>query len=81
MSSGKVPMFKMKPQKGTLVMAVLVLLLGVLAFIDGRQDPGDLQAQDRAKLILAISIVVSGILFVISTARMWFKHLWHDRYR
>ena len=27
-----------------------------------------------------ISIVVAGLLVIVATSRMWFKHLWHDRY-
>lgn len=78
---GKVPMFKMRPHKISLVSSICVLVLGVLFFYEGHKDPGDLPAQDRAHLVLAISIVVSGLLFIISTGRMWFRHLWHDRYR
>ena len=79
--SGKVPMFKMKPHKGTLIGAIVVVLFGVLFFMDGHRDPGDLPAHDRANAVLAISIVIGGVLLIISTGRMWFKHLWHDRSR
>lgn len=78
---GKVPMFKMKPQKGTLVAAIVVLVLGIAFFFEGHRDPGDIPAHERANLILAFSIVVSGVLLIIATGRMWFSHLWHDRYR
>jgi hypothetical protein len=74
-------MFKMKPNKGTLVASGVVLLLGILFFLDSIRDPGDIAAHGRGKLMLAVSVVVSGLLFIISTGRMWFKHLWHDRYR
>lgn len=80
MHSGKVPMFKMKPQRGTLWLAIIILLLGVAAFFNGHQDPGNLAAQEQSKLVFMISVVVSGLLFIISTGRLWFKHLWHDRY-
>ena len=78
---GKVPMYKMKPNQGFLMAALLVLLLGLLFFYEGRRDPGDIPAHNRANLMLAVSIVISGLLFIVSTGRMWFKHLWHDRYR
>ena len=74
-------MFKMKPQRGTLWVSILVLVIGAVAYYDGHRDPGDISAQDRANLFLAISIVLSGILMIIATSRMWFSHLWHDRYR
>jgi hypothetical protein len=73
-------MFKMKAQRGTLWMAIIILLLGVGFFLEGHRDPGDIPAHERSNLLLALSIVVSGILLIIATSRMWFKHLWHDRY-
>ncbi|MDF7807000.1 hypothetical protein P4E94_06080 [Pontiellaceae bacterium B12219] len=73
-------MFKMRPNMGALIGAVVVFLLGGLILFESHRDPGNIPAQDRAKLIFTISIVVSGILLIISTGRMWFKHLWHDRY-
>ena len=78
---GKVPMYRMKPQKGFLFSSFVVLLLGILFFFEGKRDPGNLPAIERANFILVISIVVSGALFIIATSRMWFKHLWHDRYK
>ena len=78
---GKVPMFKMQPHKGSIVAALLVLLLGIAFFYEGHRDPGDLPAQNRAHLALAVSVVVSGLLLIIATGRMWFRHLWHDRYK
>ncbi len=80
MQSGKVPMFKMRPQRGTLWLAIVILGVGVAAYLDGHKDPGNIPAQDRSQAILAVSIVVAGILMVVATSRMWFKHLWHDRY-
>ena len=74
-------MFRMKPQPGYLAGAIVTLLLGVLLFFEGRRDPGDIPAHERANLILLVSIVISGLLFIIATSKMWFKHLWHDRYR
>ncbi len=80
MQSGKVPMFRMKPQRGTLWMAISVIILGAVAFFNGHTDPGDIPAQDRGHAFLAVSIVVSGVLLIVATSRMWFKHLRHDRY-
>lgn len=80
-SHGKVPIFKMKPHRPSLIAAAVVLMLGLLFFYEGHRDPGDIPAHERSNLVLAISVVCSGLLFIISTGRMWFKHLWHDRYR
>ena len=73
-------MFKMKPQRGTLWLSLIVLLFGVVAFFDGHKDPGDISAQERSNLVLTLSIAIAGALVIVATSRMWFKHLWHDRY-
>lgn len=70
----------MKPQQGTLWVAIIVLVLGVAAYLDGHNDPGNIAAQDRSSAALALSIIISGILMIVATSRMWFQHLWHDRY-
>lgn len=79
MQGGRVPMFKKKPMQGPMRAAIIVLLLGVLLFFEGYRDPGNISAHNRANAILALSIVGSGILIIISTGRMWFKHLQTDR--
>ena len=79
-SFGKVPMYKMKPMKGPLIGALIVFGFGVLAFYNGHRDPGDIPGQNRANIIFALSVEVAGGLFMVATGRMWFKHLWHDRY-
>jgi hypothetical protein len=70
----------MKPQRGTLWLSIIILVIGAVAFWDGHRDPGNIAAQDRSNLFLALSIIISGILMIIATSRMWFAHLWHDRY-
>lgn len=81
MHSGHVPSFRMKPRYGTLIVAVLVLLVGIMGFYDAHNDPGNLDAQSRGKLLLAVCIVIFGVLVIIATSRMWFRHLWHQRYK
>ena len=81
MRYGKVPMFKMKPQKELLWGAVFVLVLGIAFYFNGHSDPGNPSAEESGHLVLAVSIVIAGVMVVMSTAKMWFKHLWHDRYK
>ena len=78
---GRVPMFRMKLTLAPIISAVVVLIFGVAVYFDAERDPGNLPAQHRARFILAISVVISGLLIIIATARMWYKHLWHDRYK
>lgn len=56
-------------------------LLGIPFFLPGHTDPGDLPPHQRTNLLLVMCRMVSGLLLSISTARMRFRHLWHDRYR
>lgn len=77
---GKVPMFKMKPQPLPLIGALVVFVLGFLFWVEGHRDPGNIPAHGRADLAFVVSIVIAGLLFIVATSRMWFKHLWHDRY-
>lgn len=79
-AQGKVPNFKMKPKMGPMIGALAVLLVGVLFWVDAHRDPGDIPAHGRSNLFLAVSLLVSGLLVIVATGRMWFKHLWHDRY-
>ena len=81
MHSGRVPSFRMKPQYGTLMVAFVILVVGILGFYESHSDPGNLDAEKRGYLLLAICIVVSGVLIITATSRMWFRHLWHQRYK
>ena len=74
-----VPMFKMRPQVGSLILAFFVLLMGGGIYFFTQQDITNPDGQAMGKLVLAISIVISGLLVIVSTARMWFLHLWHQR--
>ncbi|WP_322607784.1 hypothetical protein [Pontiella agarivorans] len=73
-------MFKMKPEPVPMIGSIVVFILGLLFWLEGHRDPGNLPAHSRANLIFAISIIISGLFLIVATGRMWFKHLWHDRY-
>jgi hypothetical protein len=81
MKHGKVPMFKLRPSAGPLIGAVVILLFGVAVYQYAAQDPTMIDFQQTSKLILALCVGISGILVIIATGRMWFRHLWHDRYK
>ena len=81
MIGGHVPMFRMKLPRAPMIAALVVLVLGGAFYYHGQSDPGNLPAQRFGKLALAVSIAIAGMLVIIATGRMWYKHLWHDRYK
>jgi hypothetical protein len=74
-------MFKMKLPMGPFLGAAFILAIGGFAHAYGHQDPGDLDAHRSSSMFLVICIILSGMLVILATARMWFTHLWHDRYK
>jgi hypothetical protein len=80
MQNGKVPMFRMKPHYGFLTASIVMLVLGIMIYFQGHSDPGNPDAAQHSNLGLVITIMLSGGFLILATARMWFKHLWHDRY-
>lgn len=75
----KVPIYRMRPSSGPLIGAGVILLFGIVVCQYAAQDPT--MFDFPSKLILAVCVALSGILVIIATGRMWFKHLWHDRYK
>lgn len=78
---GQVPMFKLKLPRGPIFGALALVLLGGAVYYKEQRDPGDLESHKMAILIMAVCVVLAGILVIIATARMWYRHLWHDRYK
>ena len=81
MHSGRVPSFRIKPRYGLLITAAVVLLFGVLGYYQALSDPGKTAMEQRGLLMLAVCIIVAGVLVIMGTARLWFRHLWHQRYK
>jgi len=80
-NTGRAYLFRLRPRWGFLIAAVFVLVAGGLGALQLMESVryGDLDAGNQGRLVWAGTIVVSGLLFIISTSRMWFTHLWHRR--
>ena len=80
LGNGKVPTYRMKPNYGLLTAAAVFLVFGAMIYWSGHMDPGEVDSAARSNLGLAVSIMIAGVCIILGTSRMWFKHLWHDRY-
>ena len=78
--SGKVAMFRLRPNYGLLVFALIVLLLGLFGYAEMRREAetGNIDAHGRARLLLVVTVIICGISVILATARLWFRHLWGD---
>ena len=87
---GGVPNFSMRLSGPVLAALALVLITGLLLSLSFylNMDPGDLAAQNRLKLSLLVTAVLSILILLVGTGRWWHLHLWrrgnsqqHHRHR
>ena len=75
---GGVPNFRLRINGPVLALLILVLLTGLLLTLSFhlQADPGDLAAQNRVKLSLIITLMLSFFTLLVGTGRWWHPHLW-----
>ncbi len=87
---GGVPNFSLRINGPVLAALALVLISGTLLTLSFylNADPGDLAAQNRVKLSLIVTVLLSIMLLILGTGRWWHPHLWrrgnsqkHHRHR
>ncbi len=87
---GGVPNFRLRINGATIALLIVVLLTGILLTLSFhlQSDPGDLSAQNRVKLSLIITFMLSFFILLVGTGRWWHPHLWqrgnsqkHHRHR
>ncbi len=76
--NGGVPNFRLRINGPILALLILVLVTGILLTISFhvQADPGDLAAQNRVKLSLIITLMLSFFTLLVGTGRWWHPHLW-----
>ena len=88
--NGGVPNFRLRINGPILALLTLVLVTGILLTLSFHihADPGDLAAQNRVKLSLIITLMLSFFVLLVGTGRWWHPHLWqrgnsqkHHRHR
>lgn len=75
---GGVPNFRLRPSGPALLALAIVLITGLLLTLSFymNADPGDLAAQNRTKLSLIITLLLSSFILLAATGRLWYPHLW-----
>lgn len=74
--------YRRSPPLAPFIWALIILGIGEGAhwyLTHGEAYRTDELAQSRGHLILAISVVISGLIIITATAKLWFRHLWHKR--
>ena len=75
---GGVPNFRLRIPGPYLLLLALVLITGLMLTLSFylNTDPGDLVAQNRVKLSLIITLLLSFFVLLAGTGRLWHPHLW-----
>jgi len=75
---GGVPNFNMRLSGPILAALALVLITGLLLSLSFylNMNPGDLAAQNRLKLSILVTLVLSIFILLVGTGRWWHFHLW-----
>jgi hypothetical protein len=75
---GGVPNFRLRIPGPIIELLVLVLISGLLLTLSFylNADPGDTAAQNRTKLSLIITLLLTFFIFLVGTGRWWHAHLW-----
>ena len=75
----RVPMYKMRPNRGLLWTAVMVLVVGGLLTAYFYIEDAYSSENSRWLLSLIVTSIVVVMLIISATGHFWFRHLWHHR--
>jgi hypothetical protein len=77
---GGVPNFSLRIPGPIKALLVIVLVCGLMLTLSFHlnTEPGDIAAQNRTKLSLIITLILSALLFLAGTGRWWHPHLWRN---
>jgi hypothetical protein len=78
---GGVPNFKLRISAPFVLLLALVLFTGLMLTLSlhVQADPGDVAAENRTRLCLLITLLLSALILLTATARLWHPHLWNNR--
>ncbi|MDD3275422.1 MAG: hypothetical protein PHP93_00020 [Kiritimatiellales bacterium] len=77
---GGVPNLKLRLSGPILLLLALVLITGLMLTFSSytHAEPGDVVAQNRTKLSLIITLLLSFFILLAGTGRWWHPHLWRQ---
>jgi len=75
---GGVPNFSLRISGPILLLLTLVLISGSMLTLSFylNADVGDLAAQNRIRLSLIVTLLLSVFILLVGTSRWWHPHLW-----
>ncbi len=78
---GGVPNFSLRISAPILFLLALILITGLMLTFSFHlnADTGDLAAENRVKLSLIITVLLSVFVLLVGTGRWWHLHLWTKR--
>ncbi len=79
LAGAHVPMYKMRPKKGPLWLALLVVIVGTLLSANFYAKDAYVSENSRWVLTVAITCILTVFLIIAATSHFWFRHLWHHR--
>lgn len=75
----RVPMFKLRPYRGLLLVAFFVLVVGGLLSANFFIEDTDLIECHRGPITLIVTLILTLLLLIVAFSRYGFRHLWHHR--
>ncbi len=79
MMGDRVPMYRMRPNRGMLWMALFILIVGGLLSVYFYNEDAYVAESTRGLFVLIITCVLTLFSLIAATSHFWFRHLWHHR--
>jgi len=79
LTSDRVPMYKMRANRGLLWVAALVFVIGGLLSVYFFNEDAFSSESSRGFLALIVTFVLTFCIIIAATSHFWFRHLWHHR--
>ncbi len=79
MLGDRVPMFRLRPYRGLLLLAFFVLVVGGLLSAYFFSEEAYLTEGHRGRFTLILTLIFTVLLVMVAFSRYVHRHLWHHR--
>jgi len=79
LTGDRVPMYKMRANRGLLSIALFVFVVGGLIAVYFFNEDGCFSGCPSGVLALVVTFILVVCLIIAATSHFWFRHLWHHR--